>query len=106
MPPKASTRFSKSARQSGATRSARRADRDCFVAALLATTIIRRHCERSEAIPIRSDQAPIPQAMALRRNVPNPGFSHGARKVGGVGSAGLDGRAARIAGLWLWPRAQ
>jgi hypothetical protein len=43
----------------------RHLDRDCFVAPLLAMTILEfRHCERSEAISIRPDSTSAKSALA------------------------------------------
>ena len=47
----------------------------------------------------------IPHAIAFRSSVLTASFSHGRRKVGGVLSAGSWlARAARMAGLWQWPK--
>ncbi len=59
-----------------------------------------------EPLSAHRDQARTPQAMALRNNAMNASLSHAPRKMGGVVSVGSAVRAARMAGLWQWPRAK
>ena len=58
---------------------------------------------RTLSVMPRRDQAPTPQAIALRSNVVNAFDSHEPWKVSGVVSVGSAGGPARIAGLWQWP---
>ena len=60
----------------------------------------------NRVLDLTRDYAPTPQAIALRSKVLNASVSHEPRKVGGVVSVGSAGRAARMAGLWQWPRAK